>query len=62
MAGPNFQPSDGIPTIISILLQLVDEQEYVPEMYMIHLVSYWISVGRNIQILTDTLMVMSMGI
>ena len=32
MAGPNFQPSDGIPTIISILRQLVDEQEYVMEM------------------------------
>ena len=32
MAGPNFQPSDGNPTIISILRQLADGPENVPEM------------------------------
>ena len=32
MAGPNFQPSDGNPTIISIPRQLVDGPEDVPEM------------------------------
>ena len=32
MAGPNFQPSDGNPIVISILRQLVDEPENVPEM------------------------------
>ena len=32
MAGPNFQPSDGNPTVISILRQLADEPENVPEM------------------------------
>ena len=38
-------------------------------MWLIHLVSYWISAGRSIQIMadtqemvTDTLQVMSMGI
>jgi hypothetical protein len=32
MAGPNFQPLDGNPTIISILRQLADGLENVPEM------------------------------
>ncbi len=32
MAGPNFQPSDGNPTVISILWQLADGPENVPEM------------------------------
>jgi hypothetical protein len=32
MAGPNFQPSDGNPTVISILRQLADGPENVPEM------------------------------
>ena len=32
MAGPKFQPSDGNPTVISILRQLTDGQENVPEM------------------------------
>ena len=32
MAGPNFQPSDGNPTVISILRQLVDGLENVQEM------------------------------
>jgi len=32
MAGPNFQPSDGNPTIISILRQLANGLENVPEM------------------------------
>jgi hypothetical protein len=32
MDGPNFQPSDGNPTVISILRQLVDGPENVPEM------------------------------
>ena len=31
MAGPNFQPSDGNPTVISILRQLADGPENVPE-------------------------------
>ena len=31
MAGPNFQPSDGNPTVILILRQLADEPENVPE-------------------------------
>ena len=68
MAGPNFQPSDGNPTEISILRQLAGP-ENVQEMYMIHLVSYRILAGRSFQILaetremvTDTLQVMSMGI
>ena len=29
MAGPNFQPSDGNPGVISILRQLADGPEYV---------------------------------
>jgi hypothetical protein len=32
MVGPNFQPSDGNPTVISILRQLADALENVPEM------------------------------
>ena len=32
MAGPNFQPSDGIPTEISILRQLADGPKNVQEM------------------------------
>ena len=32
MAGPNFQPSDGNLTVISILRQLADGPENVPEM------------------------------
>ena len=32
MAGPNFQPSDGNPTVISILSQLADEPKDVLEM------------------------------
>ena len=32
MAGPNFQPSDGNPAVISILRQLADGPENVPEM------------------------------
>ena len=32
MAGPNFQPSDSNPTIISTLRQLADGPENVPEM------------------------------
>ena len=32
MTGSNFQPSDGNPTVISILRQLVDGLENVPEM------------------------------
>jgi hypothetical protein len=32
MAGPNFQPSDINPTVISILQQLADGPENVPEM------------------------------
>jgi hypothetical protein len=32
MAGPNFQPSDGNPTIISILRQLADGPKNVPGM------------------------------
>ena len=32
MAGPNFQPSDGNSTVISILRQLADGPENVPEM------------------------------
>ena len=31
IAGPNFQPSDGNPIVISILRQLADGQENVPE-------------------------------
>ena len=31
MTGPNFQPSDGNPTVISILRQLADGPENVPE-------------------------------
>ena len=31
MAGPNFHPSDGNPIIISILRQLADVPENVPE-------------------------------
>jgi hypothetical protein len=69
MAGSNFQPSDGNPTVISILRQIADGPENVLEMYLIHLVSYRISAGRSIQILADTremvtgpLRVMSMGI
>jgi hypothetical protein len=31
MAGPNFQPSDGNPIVISILRQLADVPENVPE-------------------------------
>ena len=30
--GPNFQPSHGIPTVISILRQLADGPDNVPEM------------------------------
>ena len=30
MAGPNFQPSDGNPTVISILRQLADGLENIP--------------------------------
>jgi hypothetical protein len=66
MAGPNFQPSDGNPTVISILRQLADGPKNVPEMYPIHLVSYRIFAGISIQILantremiTDTMRVMS---
>jgi hypothetical protein len=69
MAGPNFQPSDGNPTVISILRQLADGPKNGPEMYLIHLVSYRISAARSIKILantremvTNTLWVMSMGI
>ena len=76
MAGPNFQPSDGNPIVISILRQLADGPKKFPEMEPILLVSYRILAGRNIQILantremitdtrklvTDTLRVMSMGI
>jgi hypothetical protein len=32
MAGPNFQPSDGNLTVISILRQLADGPKKVPEM------------------------------
>jgi hypothetical protein len=32
MASPNFQPSDGNPTVISILWQLADGPDNVPEM------------------------------
>ena len=32
MAGLNFQPSDGNPTVISILRQLADGPKNVPEM------------------------------
>jgi hypothetical protein len=32
MAGPNFQPLDGNPTVISILRQLADGSENVLEM------------------------------
>jgi len=32
MAGSNFQPSDGNPSVISILQQLADGPENVPEM------------------------------
>ena len=32
MAGPNFQPSDGNPTVILIIRQLADGPDYVPEM------------------------------
>jgi hypothetical protein len=32
MAGPNFQPSDGSLTVISILRQLADGPKNVPEM------------------------------
>jgi hypothetical protein len=32
MAGPNFQSSDGNPTVISILRQLADGPKNVPEM------------------------------
>jgi hypothetical protein len=32
MAGPNFQPSDGNPIVISILRQLADGPKNVPEM------------------------------
>ena len=32
MAGPNFQPSDGNPNVISILRQLADGLENVQEM------------------------------
>ena len=32
VAGPNFQPSDGNPTEISIIRQLADGPENVPEM------------------------------
>ena len=32
MANPNFQPSDGNPTVISILWQLADGPKNVPEM------------------------------
>jgi hypothetical protein len=32
MAGPNFQPSDGNPTVILILWQLADGPENAPEM------------------------------
>ena len=31
-AGPNFQPSDDNPTVISIFWQLADGPENVPEM------------------------------
>jgi hypothetical protein len=31
MAGPNLQPSDGNPIVISILRQLADAPENVPE-------------------------------
>jgi hypothetical protein len=32
MAGPNFQPLDGNPTVTSILRQLANVPENVPEM------------------------------
>ena len=32
LAGPNFQPSDGNPTVMSIFRQLDDGLENVPEM------------------------------
>jgi hypothetical protein len=32
MAGPNFQPSDGNPIVISILRQLVNGPDNAPEM------------------------------
>ena len=32
MAGPNFQPSDGNMTVITILQQLADGPEHVLEM------------------------------
>ena len=32
MVGSNFQPSDGNPTVISILRQLADGPKNVPEM------------------------------
>ena len=32
MAGPNFQPSDGNSTVISILQQLADGPENIPKM------------------------------
>ena len=32
MAGPKFQPSEGNPTVMSILRQLADGPENVPEM------------------------------
>jgi hypothetical protein len=54
MAGPNFQPADGNPTLISNLRQLADGPKNVPEMYLIHLVSYQILAGISIQILADT--------
>jgi hypothetical protein len=31
MAGPNFQPSDGNPTVISIFRQLANGPQNVPE-------------------------------
>jgi hypothetical protein len=62
----NLQPSDGNPIANSILRQLADGPKNVPEMYLIHLVSYRILAGISIQILadtremiTDTLLVMS---
>jgi hypothetical protein len=54
MAGPNFQPSDGTPIVISMLRQLADGPKNVPELKLIHLVSYRTLAGRSIQILADT--------
>ena len=54
MAGPNFQPSDGNPTVISILRQLADGPENVPEIQPIHLVGYRVWAERSTQRSADT--------